>query len=168
MAEVKASLKNLKIAPRKVRLVADLVKGMHVTEALAQLETMTQRSVGPISKLIRSAIANAKEQELDTEKLVIQSIRVDKGIKLKRAIPRARGRATVIEKKMSHVMLELKVSDHVSAPGYTLHEKPKKEKKVKEEKETQAPKPKHEETKAEKTEKAKKGFGKKVFRRKSV
>ena len=165
MAEVKASLKNLKIAPRKVRLVADSLKGMHVIEALAQLEVMTQRSVGPLSKLIRSAVANAKEQEIDTDKLIIQSIRVDKGIKLKRAVPRARGRATVVEKKMSHVMLELAVSDSIVAPGYTLHEKPKKEKKVKEDKETQTPKPKYQE--AEK-EKAKKGFAKRVFRRKSV
>lgn len=165
MAEVKASLKNLKIAPRKVRLVADSIKGMHVVEALAHLDVMTQRSVGPLSKLIRSAVANAKEQEMDTDRLVIRSIRVDKGIKLKRAVPRARGRATVIEKKMSHVMLELGESNHVAAPGYTLHEKPKKEKKPRKGKDIQTPKPKHEEAESEK---AKRGFGKKVFRRKSV
>ena len=165
MTEAKASLKNLKIAPRKVRLVADLIKGMHVTEALAQLDVMTQRSVVPLSKLIRSAIANAKEQEMDTDRLVIQSIRVDKGIKLKRAVPRARGRATVVEKKMSHVMVELRASDHVAAPAYTLHEKPKKEKKPREEKDAQTPKPKYEEPEKEK---AKSGFKDKIFRRKSV
>jgi len=165
MTQARAVLKNLSISPRKVRLVANSIKGMHVQNALAQLDTMTQRSVKPIAKLIRSAIANAKEGEMNTEKLVIQSIRVDKGIVLKRAVPRARGRATLIEKKMSRVTLELEESDHVSSPKFVLRELPKKEKKQQQERVKDTPKPKLEDTGKETT---KRGFAGKIFRRKSV
>lgn len=165
MTETKATLKNLNIAPRKVRLVANTLTGLHVQAALAQLDAMTQRSTGPLSKLIRSAMANAKEDKADTDKLVIQSIRVDDGITLKRSRARARGRATLIQKKMSHITLELAESDHVPAPKYVLEERPKEEKKTRESKREQTPKLKPE---AAKQEKAKRGFKDKIFRRKAV
>jgi len=103
---------------------------------------------------------------MNIDKLVIKSIRVDQGIRLKRAIPRAKGRATLIEKKMSHVALELEENDQKATPEFVIHKKVKKESKLKEDKAAQTPKPKFEEPK--KKEKAKKGFGSKVFRRKSI
>ena len=167
MAETQATavLKNINVAPRKVRLVANSIKGMHVVNALAQLETMTQRSTEPLSKLIRSAVANAKEGDMNENKLIIKSIRVDQGATLKRSRARARGRATLVQKKMSHVVLELVESDKVSVPEYVIKEKVKKEKKPKSEKK-QTQKPKFEEK--PKKGKEKRGFKERVFRRKSV
>jgi len=164
MAEAKATLKNLKIAPRKVRLVSDSIKGLHVKSALAELQMMPQRSTGPITKLVKSAMANAKEQKLDEDKLVIKKIEVNKGVTLKRAKPRARGRATLIEKKMSHITLLLEESDKAESPGFVIHEKQKEDKKKKPKRE-EKPKFKQEDMKQES---AKRGFRDRVFRRKSV
>ncbi len=168
MKEVKATLKNLNIAPRKVRLVADVIRGMHVTGALAQLDVMSNRSTNHIAKLIQSAMANARERKMDVSNLVIKSINVDHGVTLKRSLPRSRGRATLIRKRMSHVTLKLEESESVNAPKFVV---PEKQKKVKEHKESRkaAPKPKpkqQEEGKGKK--KGRKGFGQKMFRRKSI
>jgi len=127
MAEVKATLRNLRVAPRKARLVATSIKGMHVQSALAQLDAMPQRTAEPLSKLLKSAIASAKEKKLNEDKLVVKTVRVDKGLTLKRAMARAKGRATPIEKKMSHIMLELEESDKVKSPGFIFQEKVKEE-----------------------------------------
>jgi len=168
MAETKATLKNLKIAPRKVRLVADAIKGMQVNSAIAQLQIMPQRSSGPISKLLKSAISNAKEQKLDENKLVIKSIEVNKGVVLKRAMPRAKGRATLVEKKMSHVTLALEEREDAKAPEYVVQEKQRDEKKKRESRRDEKPKLKPTGTKEKKEEKARSGFRDKIFRRKSV
>ena len=165
MAETRAILRNLNIAPRKVRLIANSIKGLHVQSALAQLDSMPQRSTGPLYKLLKSAIANAKEQKMDEGKLIIKSIRVDKGIALKRAKARARGRSTLIEKKMSHITLELEESDHIQSPTFVVQEKQKEDKKIKGTPRDEKPKFKEEGTGQEKV---KHGFKDKVFRRKSV
>jgi len=165
MAEAKAILRNLNIAPRKVRLIANSLKGLHVQSALAQLDSMPQRSTGPLYKLLKSAIANAKEQKMDEEKLVVKSVRVDKGITLKRAKARARGRATIIEKKMSHVIIELEEKDHAKSPTFVVQEKQKEVKREKGPRIDEKPKFKEDKAKQEKT---KRGFKDKVFRRKSV
>lgn len=108
MARQVAKLNYLRIAPRKVRLVADLVRGLPVNEAEAQLLSFRGRAAGPILKLLRSAVANAKtNQKLEESKLYINSLQVDGGPMLKRFLPRARGRATEIQKKMSHVTIVL-------------------------------------------------------------
>ncbi len=107
MNEAKAILKNLDIAPRKVRLVANLIRGLAVNEALAQLEMNSLRSSAPIKKLIYSAVANAKNAHLDEARLYVKTIYVDKGIMLKRYLPRAQGRATPLQKKRSRVTLVL-------------------------------------------------------------
>src|SRR3989344_1804276 len=79
MAETQAKLNNLRIAPRKVRLVADLIKGMSAAEARAELTFSKKRSAPAILKLLQSAVANAKNnQKLEEDKLYIKSIRVDK------------------------------------------------------------------------------------------
>lgn len=106
--QVKAQLNNLKISPRKVRLVANLVKGMKVADALDQLRFLNKKSSDPISVLIRSAIANAEHNfKLDPSTLVIKEFRVDKGLTIKRYMPRAFGRANMIKKFMSKVSLTL-------------------------------------------------------------
>lgn len=110
------------MAPRKVRLVASLIRGMHVTEAQAQLSFQAQRASQPIIKLLKSAIANAKQLKLNPEKLIISEIRVDQGPMIKRMMPRAMGRGVIIQKKMSHIVITLAESDAKKARAYTFVE----------------------------------------------
>jgi large subunit ribosomal protein L22 len=106
--EVKTKLRHLRISPRKVRLVVDVIRGMEVRKALAQLRVINKRAVQPLTKLLQSAVANAKNNfELAEDNLYIKEIRVDKGSTLHRWQPRARGRATPIRKRSSHVSLIL-------------------------------------------------------------
>lgn len=105
MATSTASLKNYRQAPRKVRLVADLVRGKSAVRALALLETLPKRASEPMQKLIKSAIANAKDAS--AADLYISKIAVNGGIVFKRMMPRARGRGAQILKRTSHVTLEL-------------------------------------------------------------
>ncbi|HEY4493582.1 MAG TPA: 50S ribosomal protein L22 [Candidatus Paceibacterota bacterium] len=100
---MKAKLNNYRQAPRKVRLVTDLIKGKGVERAQAELAHLPKRAGAPILKLLNSAIANASEKN----NLYIKSISVDKGIVLKRSMPRAMGRAFPIHKHSSHIKLEL-------------------------------------------------------------
>lgn len=108
MAVQKAQLNYLKIAPRKVRLLADSIKGLSVNEAEAELLFRSQRPAKALLKLLRSAIVRAKNsQKIDMSRLFVQNVRVDRGPMLKRYLPRARGMATPIQKKMSHITLIL-------------------------------------------------------------
>lgn len=104
MANATAKLSNYRQAPRKVRLVADLVRGKSADRALNLLANLPKRASDPLAKLIRSAVANAKVPASD---LYIASIQVNGGIVFKRHMPRARGRASAIRKKTSHVTLSL-------------------------------------------------------------
>src|SRR6185503_12582990 len=105
MADSSAKLSNYRQAPRKVRLVADLVRGKRVDRALALLDVLPKRASEAMQKLIRSAVSNAKSGT--AENLVISKIAVNSGMVLKRHMPRARGRASLIKKKSSHITLEL-------------------------------------------------------------
>ena len=104
---MKVHLTNYRQSPRKVRLVTDAVRGKSVTEALAILAHMPKRAATPIEKLLVSAVANAKNAGLDMESLRVASVNVDKGIVMKRFMPRARGRGAQILKRTSHVTLTL-------------------------------------------------------------
>jgi large subunit ribosomal protein L22 len=104
---MKAVLKNYRQSPRKVRLLADLVRGKKVGKALEVLSFTNKRAAEPVVKLINSAVANAKQHGADVEKLFVKSIAVDKGIVLKRFMPRARGSAAQILKRASHISVEL-------------------------------------------------------------
>lgn len=107
--QYKAVLKNVRIAPRKVRLVADLVRGKQVQEALDLLKLTTKRSAPVMSGLLTSAIANATSRAtVDVDRLVISELQVDGGAVLKRWMPRAQGRATPIRKRTSHITMKLK------------------------------------------------------------
>ena len=104
MIEVKAKLSNLRISPRKVRLVVDLVRGKKASKAVEILTLLNKKSSEPIKKLIESAIANAKNNfNLDVKTLRVYRISVDEGATLKRWMPRARGKATTIRKRTTHV-----------------------------------------------------------------
>lgn len=106
--KITAKLRFLRIAPRKVRLVADLIRGKSVEEAQTILNFTQKRASTPLLKLLQSAIANAKHNFQSTEdNLYISEVRVDEGPKLKRWRPRARGQAFEIQKKTSHINLVL-------------------------------------------------------------
>jgi large subunit ribosomal protein L22 len=105
---MKASLSNYQQTPRKTRLVTDLVKGKRVREAILVLSHLDKRAADPVKKLIMSAVANATREGKAEENLVIDSITVDKGIVLRRIMPRARGSASPIKKRRSHLRISLK------------------------------------------------------------
>lgn len=107
---MKAFLKNYRQSPRKVSLVAGLIKGKRVSEAFVLLENLPKRASLPVKKLLASAVSNAKQSGINEENLTIENITVDKGIVLKRFMPRARGSASRINKRTSHVKISLKES----------------------------------------------------------
>lgn len=104
---MKAFLKNYRQSPRKVRLVADLLKGKKVDDAMVELDFLVKRASIPLKKLLMSAVANAKATGANVEDLFIKEFRVDKGLVMKRFMPRAMGRASRINKRTSHVILVL-------------------------------------------------------------
>lgn len=106
--ETKARLHYLRIAPRKVRLVASLIRKKRVPEAKRILQFTIQKSSDPLLKLLNSAIANAKNNlQLSEDNLYIRTITVDGGPIHKRFRPRARGSAYQIKKRTSHITLVL-------------------------------------------------------------
>ncbi len=107
--QVKAQLNNLRISPRKVRLVTDLIRGLDVVKAKSQLQFLIKRSSKPILKLLNSAIANAKHnfKLSDESNLYISEIIVNGGKMLKRTMPRAMGRAYQIKKRTSKILMVL-------------------------------------------------------------
>jgi len=106
--EVKASLNRYRQSPRKVRLVTNLIKGKPVDQAIVELRLLTKRAGDPIAKLVRSAVANAKNNfKLDGTDLYIKNITVNEGPTMKRFMPRAFGRAAMIRKRSSHIHVTL-------------------------------------------------------------
>ena len=106
--EIKASINDLRMSPRKVRLVIDLIRKMPVDAALAQLKFTNKLATDPVAKMIESAIANGvNTYGLDRNNLFIKEIRSDEGTTLKRWMPKAHGRATVIRKRGAHVKVVL-------------------------------------------------------------
>jgi large subunit ribosomal protein L22 len=110
MAEAsKAVLRNLRIAPRKVRLVVNLVKGKPVQYALDLLKLTNKKAAPVVYKMIQSAVANATDKStVDVDRLIVSEGFVNGGTSLKRWLPRAQGRATGIQKRTSHVTIKLK------------------------------------------------------------
>jgi len=128
---MKAILKNYRQSPRKMRLVADAVRGKSVPEARSILAFLPKAATAPILKLLESATANAKENGKvdDVAILRVEKVFVDEGVTLKRFMPRARGSGARIRKRTSKVTLVLSIQEIIT---------PKKEpvKKVKKEKAT--------------------------------
>lgn len=126
--EVKAHLNSLRISPRKIRLVVDLVRKMNIDEARKQLEAINKKSTEPILKLINSAVANAKNNfDLKEDDLYISEIFVNDGQVFKRWRPRAMGRAARILKRTSCVTVVL---DKMASSSQTEGTKNLKEKEV--------------------------------------
>ncbi len=105
---ITASLKNYRISPRKVRLVADMIRGKSAADAKLILTHAVKKAKSPLADLLDSAIANASHNhQISAETLFVKEIRVDQGFVLKRSQPMARGSAFPIKKRTSHVSIVL-------------------------------------------------------------
>ena len=104
---MKATLENYNQTPRKTKLVADLVKGKSVAEALVALTFLPKRAAGPVAKLISSAAANAKAKGEDIAKLIVTGLTVESAGMYKRFMPRAFGRASPIRRRRSRIIVTL-------------------------------------------------------------
>lgn len=111
MADAKATLSNYRQSPRKVRLIADLIRGKSAAQALSILSMLPKRGAEPMAKLVKSAVANAKEGS--AEQLFISAIQVNGGVVFKRMMPRARGRGAPIKKKTSVITMSLSTRETV-------------------------------------------------------
>ena len=122
---MKAYLKHYRQSPRKVRLVASLLKGKDVERARVLLDMMTKRAAGPLKKLLDSAIANATEGgKLEKKRdLYVKEFRVDNGVTLKRQMPRARGAAFPINKRTSNISLVLEERPEMNNKQETANKK---------------------------------------------
>lgn len=106
--QVSAQLNNLRIAPRKVRLVAGVIKGMDVARAQSQLNFLVKKSANPLNKLLKSAVSNAENNfGLVKDNLYIKNLVVNEGVKIKRFMPRAMGQTAMIQKKTSRIKITL-------------------------------------------------------------
>jgi large subunit ribosomal protein L22 len=109
---IEANLNNLRISPRKVVVVAKMLQGLSVQEARIQLDRELRRAALPLEKLLASAVANAEHNfRAIPENLIVSSVVVGEGRKLKRWMPRAQGRATPIWKRMSRIRVVLEEVD---------------------------------------------------------
>ena len=112
--QAKAKVRTGRIAPRKVRMVLDLVRGKEVQEALAILQLTNKRTSPVVEKLIKSAVANAEHNyDMDIDSLFVSEIYADEGPTLKRFRPRAKGSASRINKRTSHITVVLEEFDYV-------------------------------------------------------
>ena len=106
--EARAYLKHIRIAPRKGKIVCDLIRGKDVKNAAAILMTTPKAASEPMAKLLKSAVANAENNhEMNPEKLFVKSVFVCPGPIMKRVRPRAQGRAFRINKRTSHITMVL-------------------------------------------------------------
>ena len=109
--EAKATVKYVRIAPRKVKVVLDLIRNQPVDKAAAILQHTPKAACEPLTKLLQSARANAEFKEMDTSRLVVAECYVCPGPTLKRFRPRAKGSASRILKRTSHINLTLREQD---------------------------------------------------------
>ncbi len=106
--EVRARLRFIRVGPRKARLVADLIRGKNSEEAVNILRFTKKAAAKIVSKVLKSAIANATQNKsIDIDRLYVKQITVDQGPMMKRFMPRALGRATMIRKRTSHIQIVL-------------------------------------------------------------
>ena|SRR5579872_7097211 len=134
MSQITAQLNNLRQSPRKVRVVADLVRGKKASDAILTLQFASKRASLPIAKLIASAVANAKAQSIETDDLVVKKIEVNPGATLYRRRPAPHGSAHPIRKRTSRIFVLLSgkadATTDVAAPSSVEKKtKPKADKK---------------------------------------
>ena len=109
--EARAYLKYARISPRKVQIVLDLIRNKPVDMAMAILKHTPKAACEDLQKLLKSAMANAENKDMDTSSLFVSECKVDQGPTLKRIRPRAQGRAYRINKKTSHITLVVKEAE---------------------------------------------------------
>ena len=108
--ETQAKLRNVRLSPRKARLVVDMVRGKGIQEAMNILQFSPQKTAPILSKLLKSAVANAEQKGVsDVDQLFVKTAMVDQGPVLRRFMPRAQGRASRIRKPTSHITVVLDV-----------------------------------------------------------
>lgn len=164
--EQTVALRYIHMTPRKVRLIATPLRGLSVTEAEAELLFRVQRAAKPILKLLRSAVANARSaKNVPAEKLFIKEIQVGQGPMLKRFLPRAFGRATEIQKKMSHLFITVAENPQATTSRFVIAPKVKKVSKKSESGERH---PKKGGEGDETTAGRRKGFFRRIFNRKAI
>lgn len=106
--ELRAITKHIRISPRKLRLVIDLIRGQKVNKAVTMLKFTPKRGAKIVYKTLMSAVANAEQKgTIDIDNLFVKAVFVDEGPVMKRFLPRAQGRASLIKKKMSHLNITL-------------------------------------------------------------
>ena len=111
---ITAKLNDYRQSPRKVRLVANLVKGKKVEDAKSSLTFLIKRAAKPLADLLDSAVANASHNfNIAADQLYVKEFRVDEGVVLKRRMPRSRGMAYPINKRTSHVFIQLDTIDNM-------------------------------------------------------
>jgi large subunit ribosomal protein L22 len=107
MLDARCLVRFIRMAPRKMRLVADLVRGRKVNDALEILQFSPRAAARPVEKAVRSALANLMQEEgareINPDETIVRTIYIDEGPTLKRFLPRAMGRATLIRKRTSHL-----------------------------------------------------------------
>jgi large subunit ribosomal protein L22 len=165
---ITARLRYLRIAPRKVRLVADMIRGKKVAQAINILNFSVQKPSLPLLKLLNQAVASAKNDfQIESGNLFVSKIFVDEGPKQKRWMPRARGQAYEIQKKTSHITLVL--DEIVKGKSKKIEKKAaeKKEPEKTEERMSKSEKPKFKKEEKSKKLQGGKGFAR-IFRRKSI
>ncbi len=111
MSASTARLNGIRISPRKMRVIANLIRGADVAQAINQLRFLQRSGAREFFKLLVSAVANAEDKGGDPDGLIVKTVMVDSGQTLKRWRPRARGRATPIMKRSSRVFVELAQGD---------------------------------------------------------
>jgi len=167
MSEIKASLQYLKISPRKVRLITNLVKGLPLFDAEIQLKHTPNKTALPLLKLLLSAKANAVHNfQIDPTKLYVRNICVNCGPILKRTMPRARGSADIVRHRTSHIEVTLDVKEN-------MHSFAKDDKSVTKSKETKEHKVKKTTNKVKRTNtkssaRSTKGQSKPIIQRKVI
>lgn len=108
--ETRAKLRNVRLSPQKARLVVDMVRGKGIQDALNILQFSPQKTAPVLSKLLKSAVANAEQKGVsDVDQLFVKTVMVDQGPVLRRFMPRAQGRASRIRKPTSHITVVLGV-----------------------------------------------------------
>ena len=104
MGEARAILRFVRVAPRKARVVVDMIRGQQVPQAIAMLKHMPRHAAKVVEKLLRSAVANAEQKEMgDSESMVVSKAFVNCGPTYKRVRARSLGRANAIQKRTSHI-----------------------------------------------------------------
>lgn len=125
---ITAKLNDYRQSPRKVRLVANLVKGKKVEDAKSSLTFLIKRAAKPLADLLDSAVANANHNfNITADQLYVKEFRVDEGVVLKRRMPRSRGMAYPINKRTSHVFIQLDTIDNMPTKKSKKGKEAKKE-----------------------------------------